>query len=92
MEALTAPLFLKSELRSESTLPLLNFLLHTLPESSTEQVTANLHYYSVTIGKERRPIPDESKQLEPVLLELIEKGAGPVKGKPTASLRVFTSQ
>ena len=86
MEVLTAPVFLTSELFSESTLPLLNFLLHAR-DASAKQIAEKLHYYTATVGIEKRPIPDESDQLKPVLLELIRKGAGPVEGKPKVRLK-----
>ncbi|KAL9610747.1 MAG: hypothetical protein Q9167_004566 [Letrouitia subvulpina] len=78
--------FVEQEIRSESTLPLLNFLLHTKPEQSPESIADVLHEVTARIGEQPPPIPDESEQLRSELLRLIEKGPGKVTGHPTVTI------
>lgn len=78
--------WLKQEARSESTLPLLNFLLSCKgPDESLESLAENLHDTTASVGKKEPPIPDESEELKEVLLRLIEHGPGKVTGNPTVS-------
>lgn len=78
--------WLKQEVRSESTLPLLNFLLScTGPDQTAESVAKNLHDTTASVGKKKPPIPDESEELKEVLLRLIKDGPGKVTGDPTVS-------
>lgn len=73
------------EIRSESTLPLLNFLLTAGPNQSTQKVAIVLHQVTADIGKQDPPIPDESEQDRTRLLKLIKDGPGTVEGHPKAS-------
>lgn len=78
--------WLKQEVRSESTLPLLNFLLSCKgPDESPKSLARNLHYTSASVGEKEAPIPDESEELKEVLLQLIKDGPGKVTGDPTVS-------
>lgn len=77
--------WLEQEFRSESTLPLLNFLLCTKPEDPTEVITKHLQEVTAGIGKQKSPIPDESKQVELELLRLMKDGPGKVTDNPTVS-------
>lgn len=76
--------YLTQEIRSESTLPLLSWLLRTKqdPETSPTQI---FHEVKAGVGVDPRPIPDESEEVEEPMLRLIEKGPGDgtkIKGKP----------
>ncbi len=77
--------FLKQEVRSESTLPLLNFLLSTKPGQTDEAVAKSLHEVTAGIGKQDPPMPDESEQDKEALLKLMKDGPGKVTGNPTVS-------
>ena len=80
--------FLDGEVHSESTLPLLSYFLRCRSCQSIEEITKCFHEVIAGIGKDRRVIPDESVQLEKILLELIAKGPGggkKVPGSPKAS-------
>ena len=78
--------FLTQELRSESTLPLLNLFLQLGHDATADQVNDKLHALTVSIGKEERPIPDESEQLQTALLQLMANGVPKVDDNPTVSL------
>lgn len=66
--------FLTHEIHSESTLPLLSYLIRLRPgEKSATEV---FHQVKAGVGKDLRPIPDESEQLEPTLISLIDNGPG----------------
>lgn len=67
------PRYLHREIHSESTLPLLSFLLRERPDTA-KRATQLFHEVISGIGIDERPIPDESAQVEPTLIELIEKG------------------
>jgi hypothetical protein len=75
--------FLRQDLRSESTLPLLNFCLQLGPDATTKQATDKLHEITAKIGVTERPLPDESEQLQTALLKLMADGAPKVTTKPT---------
>lgn len=78
--------WLKQEVRSESTLPLLNFLLSCKgPDESPQSLARNLHDISASVGEKEAPIPAESEELKEVLLQLIKDGPGKVTGDPTVS-------
>ena len=79
--------WLEQEARSESTLPLLNFLLSAKPEQTAEKITSILHEVTAGVGKQEPPLPDESEQLKHVLLTLMKDGPGKVTGHPTVSLK-----
>lgn len=77
---------LTQEVRSESTLPLLNFLLSCKsPKESPESVAQNLRDITASIGEKIPPIPSEAKQVKDELLGLIRYGPGKVTGNPTVS-------
>ncbi len=67
---------------SEATLPFINFLKHSNPEDSFETLADNLRATTAGVGKDQKPIPDESEQLENVLLTLIKDGVPKPEGKP----------
>jgi len=76
--------YLTQEIHSESTLPLLSWLLRTAQDSD-KSPTRIFHEVKAGVGKDDRPIPDESEQVEPTMLQLIEKGPGggkKIKGNP----------
>ena len=75
--------WLKQEVRSESTLPLLNFLLRTKPGQTAETLTTCLHEVTAGIGQDDPPIPDESEQLKSEYLRLMRDGPGEITGSPT---------
>ena len=77
--------WLEQEVRSESTLPLLNFLLCTKPEDPIEVITKRLQQVTAGIGEQKSPIPDESKQVQIELLRLMKDGPGKVTDNPTVS-------
>ena len=79
--------WLEQEARSESTLPLLNFLLSANPEQTAEQIASVLHETKARVGVQEPPLPDESEQLRKVLLTLMKDGPGKVTGHPTVSLK-----
>ena len=74
--------FLKHEIHSESTFPLLSYFLRSRSCKNSKDATKCFHEVIAGIGKDRRVIPDESVQLEKVLLELIAKGPGNGKKIP----------
>ena len=74
--------FLRKDLRSESTLPLLNFFLQLNRDSTTEEVNDKLHKLTASVGVEKRPLPDESEQLQKELLQLMQ-GVPKVTDSPT---------
>ena len=81
-----SPDWLKQEdVCSESTLPLLIFLLSIKPDQLVEDIAVLLHEVTNGIGKDRPPLPDESEQLKDVLLKLIKDGPGKVTGNPSVS-------
>ena len=79
---------LACELHSESTLPLLTYLVQC-KQNNHSGTRALFQDVKANIGKAKRPIPDESEQLEKVLLRLIEKGPSDdhkkIPGNPTVS-------
>ena len=83
--------FLGQDLRSESTLPLLNFCLQSKPDSTVENSTNLFHKITASIGVEPPPIPDESEQLKTELLKLVECGAPKVTGSPTVRFSKSTN-
>jgi hypothetical protein len=89
----TAPLpkHLIHELSSESTLPLLNFLLKSNTRDTVEQTTETIHSVTAGIGIDKPPpIPDESEQFKAWALNLIKNGPGgsreKILGNPTVSI------
>ncbi|KAI9689506.1 MAG: hypothetical protein M1822_010157 [Bathelium mastoideum] len=74
--------FLQQEVRSESTLPLLNFFLGTKRGQSPEAIADVLHSVTARIGEQKPPIPDESEQVRTELLNLMKNGPGKVDGHP----------
>jgi hypothetical protein len=68
-----SPEFLTHEIYSESTLPLLSYLLRNGPDSSKSATTV-FHEVQAGIGQDARPIPDESEQVEPAMLLLMKNG------------------
>lgn len=79
----------REDFRSESTLPLLNFLLHTTPDQAVEDIAILLHNVTKGIGIDESPLPDESEQLKDVFLKLIKDGPGKVTGNPSVSSYSF---
>ena len=77
----------RQDVLSEASLPLLNFLAHSNPDDSSKTLAENLHTRTIEAGKEEKPIPDESEQLESVLLQLIKDGVPKPEGKPKVSLQ-----
>lgn len=83
---------LTSELHSESTLPLLTYLVRC--KQSNHNGTGILFQdVKSNIGEADRPIPDESVELKKILLKLIEKGPSGdhkrIHGNPTVSCRCY---
>jgi len=78
--------FLQHEVLSKSTQPLLTYILRLSPHLKKEGKPQPLgELFRDVASKSDRVIPDESEQLEAVLINLIENGPGqPVQGK-TAS-------
>jgi hypothetical protein len=93
--------FFGTELHSESTLPLLNFLLKSRPEDSTKNATITFHNVTAGIGVDAPPpvleipkqIPDESIIEKTALLNLINVGPSgdgkKITGNPTVRLLVI---
>lgn len=79
------PNWLKQEVCSESTFPLLNFLLRTEQKQTVERVTELLHAVTASVGKDPPPLPDEGEQSQKELLLLMKDGPGKVSGNPTVS-------
>ena len=79
--------WLTQEFRSESTLPLLNFLLQSSSDQTPETLADTLHSVTAGVGKDDTPIPDESEQVKVQLLKLMKDGPGKVTGSPTVSLQ-----
>ena len=73
------------EVRSESTLPLLNFLLSASPGQSSAQLADVLHQVTADIGQQDPPLPDESEELKEVLLKLMKDGPGKPDWTPKVS-------
>lgn len=80
--------YLAQEIRSESTLPLLSWLLRT-EQDSEKSPTRIFHEVKAGVGIDTRPIPDdfpdESELVEAEMLNLINKGPGdgkPIQGSP----------
>lgn len=67
--------FLACEIHSESTLPLLSYFLKCKENNQSGSRTL-FQKVKADIGKAERPIPDESEQLQDVLLALIKDGPG----------------
>ena len=67
--------YLTQEIHSESTLPLLSWLLKA-EKDNEKSFTQIFHEVKAGVGTAPRPIPDESEQVEPAMLQLIEKGPG----------------
>ncbi|WZH41912.1 Amino_oxidase domain-containing protein [Fusarium acuminatum] len=67
--------FLAREIHSESTLPLLSYFLKCKENNQSGSRTL-FQEVKADIGKAERPIPDESEQLQDVLLALIKDGPG----------------
>ena len=82
--------YLSQDLRSESTLPLLNFCLQLNPHSTADQIKDKLHELTASIGIEKRPLPDESEQLQTELLKLISTGVPKVTGDPSVRSHAST--
>ncbi|KAJ1323045.1 L-amino-acid oxidase [Microdochium nivale] len=88
-----APIFesgyLRHEIHSESTLPLLSFLLRERPDTA-KRATQLFHEVIRGIGEDKRPIPDESEQVEPAMIDLIENGPSgnntKIPGEPTVTI------
>lgn len=80
------------ELHSESTLPFLSYLVQCKQNNHNGSTDA-FHKVKSGVGKAPRAIPDESEQLQDVLLSLIEKGpsgdGGKIPGSPTVSFRHY---
>ncbi len=81
--------WLEQETRSESTLPLLNFLLSAKAEQTAEEIASVLHEVTAGVGEQEPPLPDESEQLKYELLKLMKDGPGKVSGNPTVSLETL---
>lgn len=77
--------WLKQEVRAESTLPLLNFLLCTDPNQTAEIVAKSFHDIAASIGEKKPPIPDESEELREKFLRLMKNGPGKVTGDTTVN-------
>lgn len=81
--------YFAQEIRSESTLPLLSWLLRT-EQDSKKSPTRIFHEVKAGVGKDERPIPDEefpdeSELVEADMLNLINIGPGdgkPIQGSP----------
>lgn len=71
--------FLTHEIHSESTLPLLSYLVRLRP--GEKSATDVFHRVKAGIGADPRVIPDESEQLEPTLINLIDHGPGGDRGR-----------
>lgn len=82
-------IWLEQEILSQSTLPLLNFLLATNPQDSAEKIAEHLHEVTAGIGKQDPPIPDESEQVKVELLRLMKDGPGKVTDSPTVSPQIL---
>ena len=78
--------FLATEVKSESTLALLNFLLGTKPGDSTERICNVLHEVTARVGEQPPPIPDESEQFKTEWLKLIKDGPGHISGRPRVKI------
>lgn len=77
---------LERELRSENTLPLLNFLTSVSPDHTTEQLTETFHAVTAGVGEDPPPLPvDESDQDKAWLLKLMKEGPPPPKGSSKVS-------
>lgn len=80
------PGYLRHEIHSESTLPLLSFLLRERPDTA-KRATQLFHEVIRGIGEDKRPIPDESVQVEPAMIELMDNGPSgkntKIPGEPT---------
>lgn len=73
---------------SESTLPLLNFLLRSSPNDTVEDTTKAIHSVTAGIGVDQPPkIPDESVIDKTALMNLINNGPSgkgtKIPGQPT---------
>jgi len=94
--------FLSNELHSESTLPLLNFLLRSSPNDTVEDTTKAIHSVTAGIGVDPPPpipaipderpdkLPDESVIDKTALINLINNGPGEgtkIPGQPTVHTR-----
>lgn len=78
------PGFIGQEIHSESTLPLLSFLIGC--RFSDDPLSKIFSDVKSQIGEADRPIPDESEQLKTSLINLIDHGpGGKVTGRPTVS-------
>lgn len=90
-----SPEFLRHELYSESTLPLLSYLIrnvHARETDSDQTATDIFHEVKRGIGLDDRPIPDvpdESEQVEPAMLLLMKEGPSgngtKIQGAPKVS-------
>jgi hypothetical protein len=80
--------FLTCEIHSESTLPLLSYFIACREHKKNGSRTLFQEVKS-KIGDADRPIPDESEQLQDVLLALMKDGPGKpgekIPGCPTVS-------
>ncbi|KAF5024621.1 hypothetical protein F66182_3384 [Fusarium sp. NRRL 66182] len=75
---------LTCELHSESTLPFLSYLVQCRQKNQSGSTTIFQNVKS-SIGDAVRPIPDESEQLEKVLINLIDNGPSGSKKKVTGN-------
>jgi hypothetical protein len=83
--------FSSHDLHSESTLPLLNFLLRSRKEYSAEKTNEIIHSVTAGIGIDKKPpIPDESEILRTNYINLINHGPSgtgtKISGMPTVSI------
>lgn len=83
-----SPGFIRQEIQSESTLPLLSFLISY--RFSDDNLSKIFEDVKSQIGRADRPIPDESEQLRTSLINLINSGPGKdgedLLGRPTVSM------
>lgn len=80
--------FVQKDARSESTLPLLNYLLRRGPEASTAHATQIFQTVKAGVGKDKPPL-DESEQLRDPYMQMIDEGVGK-GGKVHGSPKVAT--
>jgi hypothetical protein len=85
------PEFLQHEVLSKSTQPLLNYIFRLSPHLAEEKKPKSLgKLFREVASKSDRVIPDESEQLEQVLINLIDNGPGtPVQGKSVSDVSML---
>ena len=80
------------ELHSESTLPFLSYLVQC-KQNNHNGSADTFHDVKSGTGRKKRAIPDESEELQDVLLSLIEKGPGgdgrKIPGSPTVGHQCY---